>query len=62
MSVKLSSSDLEKLKCSKCGYLLSVPPVTFAPSEGFLCGRCPSEGPENTVYEALAENLSFPCR
>lgn len=62
MSMKLSSSDLEKLRCSKCDFLLSVPPVTFTPSGGFICGRCPNDGPVNIIYEILAENHQFPCR
>lgn len=66
MPSKLATSNLEKLKCCRCSCLLSVPPITFTNSEGFLCGRC---NPDNTAttnknvpYEILARHYHFPCR
>lgn len=57
--------QLEKLKCSKCWLYLSVPPIVPL-NNGFICGRCVSKTMSvlphsNTIYETVAQLLTFPC-
>lgn len=69
MYIKFESfTTFETLVCCLCEGWLSVAPVYIIPNVGYVCGRCQGSVPPGTLlvnrqtaYEALAENMEFPC-
>ncbi|KAJ8924474.1 hypothetical protein NQ315_007271 [Exocentrus adspersus] len=69
--VTVSQDVFKEYKCSLCGCGLSVPPIRILGLERtsqrtvYKCGRCVAVkcqiGVRNEVYEAVAQQLSFPC-
>ncbi|XP_072395360.1 uncharacterized protein [Diabrotica undecimpunctata] len=53
---------LPNLLCAQCQRVLSRFPVYCYP-KGSSCGRCkyPEKGIRNEAYEAVAQNIKFPC-
>ncbi|KAF5277547.1 hypothetical protein FQA39_LY18459 [Lamprigera yunnana] len=64
MELKVSSENLNKLRCSSCmGYLLCAP-ICVLPDGTNICGRCTSTqvSYRNTSLETLLNDAQFPCK
>ncbi|CAH1109678.1 unnamed protein product [Psylliodes chrysocephalus] len=63
MSVILSDSTLDKLKCTNCFKYLSVKPVKTYKDGSIKCGRCTEENDEGIlcVYNCFGDNHVFKC-
>ncbi|KAL3284935.1 hypothetical protein HHI36_019067 [Cryptolaemus montrouzieri] len=75
LKIKLSNlpGEDDNFKCDICNNYLSISPILFNESIGYICGRCHKEGETEkydssvifqiqSLYEKVAKYMIFPCR
>lgn len=66
--MEISDNILNSLKCSKCYFILSYPPIRILQDGSSICGRCTVPEKElklsviDKPYEKLAKIINFPCK
>lgn len=58
--IALTKNNLSNLTCSVCKKYLSIAPICMNKGK-FICGRCGPIGEHVTIYEELAQFMTFPC-